>query len=188
MRGYYNRPDENAAVFTADGWFCTGDIGHFDDDGFLVITDRKKDLIKTSGGKYIAPQVLESLIKASPFVSQVVVIGNGRKFAAALIVPNLEMLRNYAELKGIEYASDEELLKHQKIIDLIQRQVDKHTEGIAKYERVKKVALLLQELTIESGDLTPTLKPRRSVIEKKYAAVIDRLYAEAEERATVARM
>lgn len=188
MRGYYNRPDENAAVFTADGWFCTGDIGHFDDDGFLVITDRKKDLIKTSGGKYIAPQVLESLIKASPFVSQVVVIGNGRKFAAALIVPNLEMLRNYAELKGIDYASDEELLKHQRIIDLIQRQVDKHTEGIAKYERVKKVALLLQELTIESGDLTPTLKPRRSVIEKKYAAVIDRLYAEAEERVTVARM
>jgi long-chain acyl-CoA synthetase len=186
MQGYYNRPEENAMAFTKDGWFCTGDIGHFDKDGFLVITDRKKDLIKTSGGKYIAPQVLESLIKSSPFVSQVVVVGNGRKFAAALVVANLEMLRNYAELKGIHYANDEELIRHPKITDLVQRQVDKHTEGLAKYERVKKVAVLLQEMTIESGDLTPTLKPRRSVIEKKYASVIDRLYAEAEERVTVA--
>ncbi len=185
MQGYYKRPAENAVAFTEDGWFCTGDVGHFDDDGFLVITDRKKDLIKTSGGKYIAPQALESLIKSSRFVSQVIVIGNGRKFASALIVPNLELLRSYAETKGIEYATDEALLEHPKIIDLVQRQVDKYTPNIAQYERIKKVALLSQEMTIESGELTPTLKPRRSVIEKKYTVVIDRLYAEVQEHMSV---
>lgn len=176
MKGYYNRPVENEEAFTTDGWFLSGDIGHVDADGFLVITDRKKDLIKTSGGKYIAPQRLESLIKSSRFVSQVVVVGNARKFASALIVPNIELLRGYAELKGIHYKDQAELLSNARIIDLINRQVDKYTAELAKFEKVKKVALLEHELTTESGELTPTLKPRRSVIEKKYEAVIDRLY------------
>jgi long-chain acyl-CoA synthetase len=185
MRGYYNRPAENDEAFTADGWFRTGDIGHIDADGFLVITDRKKDLIKTSGGKYIAPQRLESLIKSSRFVSQVVVVGNARKFASALIVPNLELLRGYAQMKGILHRNETDLLIHPRIIDLIQRQVDKYTEELARFEKVKKVALLEQEFTTESGELTPTLKPRRSVIEKKYANVIDALY-EDETRSVVA--
>jgi long-chain acyl-CoA synthetase len=185
MQGYYQRPDFNAEVFTSDGWFRTGDIGQIDQDGFLFITDRKKELIKTSGGKYIAPQPLESLIKSSRFVSQVVVIGNGRKFASALIVPNLELLKGYAELKGIKSASIDELLKHPKITDLILRQIQKATPDVAQYERIKKVALIKDEMTPESGELTPTLKPRRAIIEKKYAAVIDQLYAEAGERAVV---
>lgn len=176
MKGYYNRPAENEAAFTSDGWFRTGDIGHIDADGFLVITDRKKDLIKTSGGKYIAPQRLESLIKSSRFVSQVVVVGNARKFASALIVPNMDLLRGYAQLKGIRFKDLGELLRNPRIVDLIERQVNKYTAELARFEKVKKVALLEHELTTESGELTPTLKPRRSVIEKKYANVIDRLY------------
>jgi long-chain acyl-CoA synthetase len=178
MKGYYNRPAENEEAFTSDGWFRTGDVGHLDPDGFLVITDRKKDLIKTSGGKYIAPQRLESLIKSSRFVSQVVVVGNARKFASALIVPNMELLRGYAELKGIHYHDTGELVANPRIVDLITRQVSKYTVELARFEKVKKVALLEHEFTTESGELTPTLKPRRSVIEKKYANVIDRLYEE----------
>lgn len=184
MKGY-SRVEDNEEAFTSDGWFRTGDIGHIDADGFLVITDRKKDLIKTSGGKYIAPQRIESLIKSSRFVSQVVVVGNARKFASALIVPNLELLRGYAAMKGIEYGGDSELLANYRIIDLIERQVDKYTTELARFEKVKKVALLENEFTTESGELTPTLKPRRSVIEKKYEAVIDRLYEEESPRAVV---
>lgn len=176
MKGYYNSPEENAEAFTPDGWFRTGDIGHIDSDGFLVITDRKKDLIKTSGGKYIAPQRVESLIKSSRFVSQVVVVGNSRNYASALIVPNMELLRSYADLKKIHYNNHSELLANPRIVDLIQRQVDRYTAELARYETVKKVALLEKEFTIESGELTPTLKPRRSVIERKYADVINRLY------------
>jgi long-chain acyl-CoA synthetase len=186
MRGYYRQPEANAEAFTADGWFCTGDVGHLDSDGYLSITDRKKELIKTSGGKYIAPQRVEALIKSSRFVSQVVVVGNGRKFAAALIVPNMEMLREYAKLKGIEYLNIDALLQNGKIIDLMNRQVDKYTSELARYEKVKKIALLADEMTIERGELTPTLKPRRSFIEAKYRAVIDRLYVdEASELAAV---
>lgn len=182
MKGY-SRASDNDEAFTEDGWFRTGDIGHIDADGFLVITDRKKDLIKTSGGKYIAPQRVESLIKSSRFVSQVVVVGNARKFASALIVPNMELLRGYARMKGIDYTGDSGLIANERIIDLIERQVDKYTTDLARFEKVKKVALLESEFTTESGDLTPTLKPRRSVIEKKYAAVIDRLYEEESSRA-----
>jgi len=181
MKGYCRAAD-NEAAFTDDGWFRTGDIGHIDADGFLVITDRKKDLLKTSGGKYIAPQRLESLIKSSRFVSQVVVVGNARKFASALIVPNKELLRGYARMKGIEYRDECELLSNPRIVDLIQRQVDKYTTELARFEKVKKVALLERELTTESGELTPTLKPRRRVIEKQYASVIDQLYEEESSR------
>ena len=186
MKGYYNRPSENLAAFTEDGWFRTGDIGHIDDDGFLVITDRKKELIKTSGGKYVAPQRVESLIKSSRFVSQVVVVGNARKFPSALIVPNFELLRSYAELKGISFDNDADLLINPKIIDLIERQVEKYTAELARFEKVKKIALLANEMTIESGELTPTLKVRRSVIDKKYSDVIAGLYEEkAQKLATV---
>jgi long-chain acyl-CoA synthetase len=182
MQGYFNRPDINQEAFTSDGWFRTGDIGQFDKDGYLTITDRKKDLIKTSGGKYVAPQPLESLIKSSRFVSQVVVVGNNRKFISALVVPNLEMLKSYAELKGIKYKNADELLSNPRTVDLIQRQIEKSAPDLAKYERIKKVALLGKEMTVESGELTPTLKPRRSIIEKKYAEVINKLYAETEDK------
>jgi long-chain acyl-CoA synthetase len=183
MRGYYNRPDANEEAFTEDGWFRTGDIGHIDKDGFLVITDRKKELIKTSGGKYVAPQRIESLIKSSRFVSQVIVIGDKRKFVSALIYPNMDMLRDYAKLKEIAVNNDHELVTHPRVIDLIQRQIDKYTLELARFEKVKKVALLEREMTIESGELTPTLKPRRSVIEQKYRHLIDGLYEDQDTQA-----
>ena len=177
--GYYNLPNATAEAFGSDGWFRTGDIGHLDEDGYLVITDRKKDLIKTSGGKYIAPQLIESMIKAIRFVSQVVVVGNNRKFASALIVPSMSLVKSYAELKGIRFSSTADLFGDPRIIDLFIRQVDKFTSRLAKFEKIKKVALLEKEMTAESGDLTPTLKPRRTIIEKRYKEVIDKLYEES---------
>ena len=180
MRGYYNKPEDTRAVFTEDGWFKTGDIGALDEDGFLRITDRKKELFKTSGGKYIAPQPIEQMIKNSRFVNQVVLIGNGRKFPAALIVPDWEQLRSYAELKALDARTPVDLINHPRIINLFERQVAAHTPDLAQFERVKRIALLENELTIEGGELTPTLKVKRRVIDEKYADVIDRLYAEAE--------
>ena len=178
MRGYYNKPEETRAVFTGDGWFKTGDIGTLDQDGFLRITDRKKELFKTSGGKYISPQPIEQAIKASRFVNQVVLIGAERKFPAALVVPVWEQLESYCKLKGIEFKSHSELCHHPRIIDLIQRQIDGLTPNLAKYERIKKVALLENEFTIEGGELTPTLKVKRRVIDQKYRDVIEKLYGE----------
>jgi len=176
MQGYYNKPEETRAVFTEDGWFKTGDIGTLDKDGFLRITDRKKELFKTSGGKYISPQPIEQAIKGSRFVNQVVLIGAERKFPAALIVPDWEQLESYCKLKGIEVKSRSELCHHPRIIDLIQRQIDGLTPNLAKYERIKKVALLEDEFTIEGGELTPTLKVKRRVIDDKYRDVIEKIY------------
>ncbi len=179
MRGYYNKPGETQAVMTEDGWFKTGDIGTIDEDGFLRITDRKKELFKTSGGKYIAPQPIEQMIKGSRFVNQVVLIGNGRKFPAALIVPNWESVESYAQLKGLK-GNRTELCKNPRVIDLFERQIDGLTPDLANYERVKKIALIPDELTIEGGELTPTMKVKRRVVDEKYRSVIDALYEDAE--------
>ncbi len=178
MLGYYNKPEATRDVFTADGWFKTGDIGALDEEGRLRITDRKKELFKTSGGKYVAPQPIEQRIKQSRFVNQVVLIGNGRKFPAALVVPDWEMLRSYAQLKNIDAKTPAELCRHPRILDLMQRQIDAQCPELSNYERVKRVALLEKELTIEGGELTPTLKVKRRVIDDKYRDVIDGLYAE----------
>jgi long-chain acyl-CoA synthetase len=179
MRGYYNKPEETRAVFTEDGWFKTGDIGTIDDDGFLRITDRKKELFKTSGGKYISPQPIEQMIKGSRFVNQVVLIGNGRKFPAALIVPDWQQIESYAQIKGIKVTSRAELCWNERIIDLFERQIAGLTPDLAQYERVKKVGLLENEFTIEGGELTPTLKVKRRVIDEKYRSLIDQLYDES---------
>ena len=178
MRGYYNKPEETNAAFTEDGWFKTGDIGTIDADGFLRITDRKKELFKTSGGKYIAPAPIEAAIKGSRFVNQVVLVGSERKFPAALIVPVWEQLESYCKLKGIEVKSRSELCSHPRIIDLLQRQIDALTPNLARFEKIKKVALLENEFTIEGDELTPTLKVKRRVIDEKYRDVIEKLYAE----------
>ena len=179
MRGYYNKPAETQAVLTEDGWFKTGDIGTIDEDGFLRITDRKKELFKTSGGKYIAPQPIEQLIKGSRFVNQVVLIGNDRKFPAALIVPDWESIESYAQLKGIK-GNHTELCKNPRVIDLFERQIAGLTPDLANFERVKKIALIPDELTIAGGELTPTMKVKRRVIDEKYRGVIDALYRGAE--------
>lgn len=178
MLGYYNKPDATREVFTADGWFKTGDIGEFDRDGFLKITDRKKELFKTSGGKYIAPSPIEQMIKGSRFVSQVVLVGNERKFPAALIVPSFEQLESFAREHGLDPDAPEEFCSHERVIEFFQRQVEEHTRDLSQYEKVKRIALLHQELTVESGELTPTLKIKRRVVNEKYAMIIEKIYEE----------
>ena len=175
--GYFRREAETKAAFT-DGWFKTGDLGRLDDEGYLVVTGRKKDLIKTSGGKYVAPLHIESLLLSSRFISQVVVIGNGRKFPSALIVPHGEMIRSYAALKGISALTYAELLRHPKIVDLIERQVAKYTADLPQYEKIKRFALLEREFSTEGGELTLTLKLRRQAVEQKYLSLIDSMYDE----------
>jgi len=177
MLGYWNKPEETRAAFTDDGWMRTGDIGHLDAEGYLTITDRKKELLKTSGGKYIAPQPIEQMIKSSRFVNQVVVIGDGRKFPAALIVPDWELLESYAKLKGLNLHTREEFCRHPRIINLFERQIAARTQNLAQFEKIKRIALLDQELTTESGELTPTLKVKRRVIDEKYRELIDRIYS-----------
>lgn len=186
MRGYYNKPEETHAAFTDDGWFRTGDIGEIDDDGYLRITDRKKELFKTSGGKYIAPSPIERMIAASRFISQVVLVGNERKFPAALIVPNFEAIDSYIKLKELEIATAEEIISDPRIIDLFMRQIDSLTKRLSKYEKVKRIALLDRELTVEGGELTPTLKVKRRVVDEKYKEIIDKIYGDAE-KSTPAR-
>jgi len=177
MKGYYKRESETREVFEG-GWFHTGDIGYLDEDGFLVITDRKKDLIVTSGGKNVAPQPIENLLKTSPYISTVVVIGDRRRFISALVVPNFEKLEELARNLGIQYADRKELVGKEEIIKFIQSEIDRATSGLASYERIKKIALLDRDLEIEKGEITPTLKVRRAAVENRYRELIDRLYRE----------
>ena len=178
MIGYYHKPDATREAFTEDGWFRTGDIGRIDEDGFLFVTDRKKELFKTSGGKYIAPAPIEQMIRSSRFVSQAVLVGNGRKFAAALIVPNFEMLEAYAKHKGFPSMTPTEFCRDPRVIDLIERQVASRTRGLARFETVKRIALLENEFTVDHGEMTPTLKIKRRTIDERYKDVIDQLYSE----------
>jgi len=180
MLGYYKKDDATRDAFTPDGWFRTGDIGTLDEDGFLKITDRKKELFKTSGGKYIAPSPIEQMIRASRFVSQAILVGNERKFPAALIVPNFEQLESYAQLKGLMLKTPQEFCSSPRIVNLLERQVAALTENLSGYEKVKKIVLLENEMTVEGGELTPTLKVKRRVIDEKYKSVIDKIYADAE--------
>ncbi len=180
MLGYYGKPEATKNSFTSDGWFKTGDIGELDDDNFLKITDRKKELFKTSGGKYIAPSPIEQMIKESRFVNQVVLIGNSRKFAAALVVPNFEQLENFVLRESIEAGSRGDLCSHPDILRLFEEEIERYCQGLSRFESVKKVILLENELTVEGGELTPTLKIKRRVIDEKYSKEIDQAYLEAE--------
>ena len=180
MLGYWNKPAETSAVFTEDDWFKTGDIGSLDAEGFLRVTDRKKELFKTSGGKYISPQPIEQLIKSSRFVNQVVVIGSERRFPAALIVPEWEQLESYAKIKGLHLSTHEDFCRDPRIINLFERQIAARTLDLAQFEKIKRIALLDKELTVEGGELTPTLKVKRRMVNEKYRDVIDRIYTEAQ--------
>lgn len=177
MKEYYKKEDETREVFEG-GWFHTGDIGYLDEDGFLVITDRKKDLIVTAGGKNIAPQLIENLLKINAHISSAVVLGDKRKFISALIVPNFEKLEEYAKFNNIHYENLEDLVKNEKIIKFMEAEVNRATPGLSSYEAVKKIALLDREFEIEKGEITPTMKVKRNIIEEKYKALIDSLYIE----------
>lgn len=182
FKGYFNKPEESAASFGEDPgggerWFKTGDIGHFDSDGFLFITDRKKDLIKTSGGKYVAPQMIEGMINQSEFVEQAVIVGDKRKFVSGLIVPDFERLRAWAKDQGIPTANKHELIADRRVADLIKADVNRLTRELADYEKVKRIALVADEFSVDGGELTPTLKVKRRVVEQKYAELIESLYS-----------
>ena len=176
MQGYYRLPEKTAEVLTSDGWFRTGDIGLLDADGFLSITDRKKDLIKTSGGKYIAPQPIENEIKTSRYVSQAVVVGNRRKYASVLIVPNFDNLAAFAREKGLAATDPERLLEQPAVRALYDEVLAKVNAGRPSYETIKRFGLLPHDFSIAAGELTPTLKVKRGKIEEKYSQRIDTLY------------
>jgi long-chain acyl-CoA synthetase len=176
MKGYYGHPDATAAAMQ-DDWFATGDVGYKDDEGHIFITDRKKDLFKLSNGKYVAPQQLESLLKQSEFVNQVVVIGSSRKFPAALIVPDWEDLKSALRAAGEDVSGTHaDIARLSAATKLVQKDVTAITAHLADYERVRRIALLPEEFSIEKGEMTPTLKVKRAVIDQKYGELIDELY------------
>jgi len=185
FKGYWNMPEETAASFE-DDWFKTGDIGQLDDDGFLSITDRKKDLIKTSGGKFIAPQPIENSFKANVFVGEAAVVGDKRKFASVLIVPNFPVLEEWAAAHDISYSSREKLVRSPQVRALYQGVVDELNSNLAQYEKLKKFLLLPEELSIADGTLTPSMKLRRRHLEQRYHRQIEAMYAEEHAASRVA--
>jgi len=177
MKGYYKKEEETRNAIRGE-WFYSGDIGYLDEDGFLVITDRKKDIIVTAGGKNVAPQQIENLLKTNPYITTAVAIGEGRRFMSALIVPNFEKLEEYATLNKISYSDRSDLVAKDEIVDFVLSEVNKSLRDLAAYEKVKKIALLDRDLEISEGEITPTLKVKRNIIEKKYAGKIESLYEE----------
>ena len=179
FEGYWNRPEETRAALE-DGWFKTGDIGNIDADGYLSVTDRKKDLIKTSGGKFIAPQPIENALKLNPYVGIAAILGDRRKFPAVMISPNFVRLEEWARANGIAFSSRAELVANPKVQSLYEGIVEEQNQNLARFEKLKRVMLVPDEFTLDNGALTPTLKLRRRVIEDRYKKQIDELYAQAE--------
>lgn len=179
MVGYYKLPEETARVIDKDGWFFTGDIGEWVNGKFLKITDRKKELFKTSGGKYVAPQPLENKFKESPFIEQMMVVGDGKKFVSALIVPSFPNLKTWCEKNGIELVGNNVAVKNEKIIEMIQQVVDDMNTNFGHTEQIKKFVLIPDEWTIQGGQLTPTMKLKRKVIIERYKNLIDAMYSDS---------
>ena len=179
FKGYWNRPEETENAFQ-DGWFKTGDIGKIDADGYLYVTDRKKELIKTSGGKFIAPQPIENSLKLNPLVGTAVVVGDKRKFACALISPNFVVLEEWARNNGVLFSSRTELVSNAKVQSMYEELVEATNEKLARFEKMKRIIVVPDEFTAENGVLTPTMKLRRRVVEDRYRRQIDEIYAQAE--------
>jgi long-chain acyl-CoA synthetase len=179
MKGYYNRPDLSDEVIDKEGFFHTGDIGELLEGKYLRITDRKKEIFKTAGGKYIAPQVLENKFKESPYIEQVIVIGENERFPAALILPSFPALSAWCGRSAIPYTTNEEMIKDQRVIDKIQSVIDNFNKDFGNWEQVKKFELLSNEWSIDGGELTPKLSLRRKMILQKYKSQIDNIYINA---------
>ena len=178
MLGYYKDEEKTREAIDENGYFHTGDKGCFDEDGLLKITGRIKEIFKTSMGKYVSPVLIENKIKESPFVGEMLVIGEGQKFAAALIYPNFEHLKSWCGIKGITYTTDEEMIKNKDVIMRFRKEIDKYNATLGDYEQVKKFELIAKEWTIESGEMTASLKPRRSKIMQNYADLVNKIYSE----------
>lgn len=176
MSGYYNRPEDTAKAFTSDGWFRTGDAGYIDSEGAIVLTERIKDLFKTSNGKYIAPQAIESRLGEDRYIEQVAVIGDNRKYVSAIIIPAFEALKEYARRHQISFRSVEDLVNNSEIRKFFAERIERLQRGLAGFEKIKRFTLLPREFTIENGELTNTLKLRRPVINNHYAQVIEAMY------------
>jgi len=178
FHGYWNKPQETAQAFTADGWFRTGDIGHIDADGYLSITDRKKEMLKTSGGKLIAPQPIENKLKAHMLVGNAALVGDKHKFACALISPNFAILESWARVKGVVYPAGDRnaLVRVPQVVARYQRIVNEVNATLAPYETIKRIAIVADEWTVETDELTPSMKLKRRVVEKKYAVQIADFY------------
>jgi long-chain acyl-CoA synthetase len=177
MQGYYQKPDETRTVISSDGWLATGDIGNLDADGYLSITDRKKDLFKTAAGKFVAPQPIENLLKSSPLISNAVLVGDKHKFIAALIVPNFANVEAAARQQGRKFSSHAELAADPWLRELIGKEIERINAKLAQYETIKRFALLDGDFTFDGGELTYTLKLKRRVIDERYAKIIEGLYA-----------
>jgi long-chain acyl-CoA synthetase len=178
MKGYYKKEEETKEVFDGD-WFMTGDIGHIDENGHLVITDRKKDLIVTAGGKNVAPQPIENLLRTNPYIENALTIGDKRKFISALVVPNFEKIQEFAASHDISFESLSDLVKDEKVLDFMEAEVDRATPNLASYEKVKKISLLDRDFEIDKGEMTPTYKIKRNIVEEKYKGIIDAMYKES---------
>ena len=176
MQGYFKMEEQTADVMDGE-WLHTGDIGILDDEGYLSITDRKKDLFKTSGGKYIAPAPIENQLKRSPLVETAVVIAEQRNYPTALIVPDFAALGSWASSEGIEFSSNDELCASPSVRNRVMAEVDDLCSGMARFEQIKKVALIPSEFSIDGGELTPTMKVRRRQVNEKYARQIEELYS-----------
>jgi long-chain acyl-CoA synthetase len=187
MQGYYKKPEATREVLTEDGWFSTGDIGYVDKDNYLFITDRKKDLLKTAAGKFVAPQPIENALKTSPYILNAMVVGDKRKFIVALLVPNAATVAAKAADHGVKFASNAEMAAHPWVRALIDSEVKRLTVHLASYETIKRFALLPDDFTFDNGSLTFTLKLKRRVVEQQYAAVIESLYADVAEPRPVAQ-
>jgi long-chain acyl-CoA synthetase len=181
MQGYYKNTDATREAITADGWFHTGDIGYLDSDNYLFITDRKKDLIKTAGGKFVAPQPIENALKTSPYILNAMIVGDQRRFVVALIVPNVTTVSAKMAEQGIRFASHKEMAEHPAVRQLIESEVKRLTAHLAQWETIKRFALLPEDFTFDNGSLTFTLKLKRRVVEQNYREVIDKLYADSYE-------
>lgn len=177
FEAYWQLPEANH-VFDSEGWFLTGDIGEFTKDGFLKITDRKKDLIITSGGKNVAPQPIENRLKSIPMVGQAVVLGDRRRYLTALLTLDLESLRKFARDQGVVYNRVEDLTQNEKVYERIQKEIEKMNQTLSKFETIKRFSILSGDFSIESGELTPTLKVKRRLVEEKYRDIVDRMYEE----------
>jgi long-chain acyl-CoA synthetase len=185
MKGYYNLPDQTAEALTPDGWFLTGDIGEIDSEGFLRITDRKKDIIVTAGGKKVAPQTIENLLKRTRYVDQPVLIGDRRKFVSLLLVPNFDAVAGWARAQGLTTGDRRTLLSDPRVQELLNKEIFSALQHLSSFEMPKKILLLDKGFTVDDGSLTPSLKVKRRVVEDRYRTAIDALYEEASEATTV---
>jgi long-chain acyl-CoA synthetase len=179
MAGYYGKPELTEEVIDRDGWLHTGDIGHLDDDKYLYITDRKKNVLVTAGGKNVAPAPIEHALERSKFIEDVCLVGDQRKFISAIIVPNFENLKIWANKQNITFSSETEVIENKKIIEMFSKEIESLQSDFARYEKIKKFILLTQPLTVENGELTPSLKIKRNVVEKRFKEQIDQVYLEA---------